>query len=521
MPSQAKPAASHKWEPIKLIDAHAEDYDFQEINSLQSQWLEIKREAEESTPDAYKEFTDRLTRSWAIETGIIEGIYDLDRGVTKTLVEKGISDIHIKSGSTDKDPAELVRILRDHQNAIGLVNEWIREGRHLSVSLIRMLHQAIAKNQHTYEAIDQFGRRFAPTLHKGEFKKQPNNPTRQDGSVHEYCPPEQVDSELETLIEFYKEYDADGGYHPLLVGAWLHHRFTQIHPFQDGNGRVGRAILTWHLVKNEFFPIVISRDDRVDYIDTLERADAGPLTPIIALFARLEKNTILQALSATEPESAVAPEPQLDLIKQVVGGIAQRVQRRRQSEAQQMRTVNTIAQALRGEAEIYLNGRTPLIQEELGRVGVDVDPRMMLGGSDQYNEHWYRAQVNETANRFGHWVNQSEPRYFVRLSLNAAVERAPRAPRLVFVISLHNIGRRLTGIMAATAFAEIHYNSEASDESEQTDGFSGGPDFKECAVNPFTFTSKDTAAAVTDRFKKWTEESFAVALRHWGEYLTP
>ena len=74
----------HKWKPIEPIDSDSQAYDFGEIDSLQRQWLYIKRQVESSTPDAYKAFTDRLTRRWAIETGIIEGIYDLDRGVTET-----------------------------------------------------------------------------------------------------------------------------------------------------------------------------------------------------------------------------------------------------------------------------------------------------------------------------------------------------------------------------------------------------------------------------------------------------
>ena len=35
-------------------------------------------------------FTQRLSREWSIETGQIEGVYDLDRGITQTLIERGI-----------------------------------------------------------------------------------------------------------------------------------------------------------------------------------------------------------------------------------------------------------------------------------------------------------------------------------------------------------------------------------------------------------------------------------------------
>ena len=119
---------SYRWKPIELVEAEEEEYDFQEIDSLQRQWLQVKREAESSTPEAYSAFTERLTRRWAIETGIIEGIYDLDRGVTETLVREGIAADYIERGSTNKEPSELVQILRDHQDSIVSVNYWIEQG---------------------------------------------------------------------------------------------------------------------------------------------------------------------------------------------------------------------------------------------------------------------------------------------------------------------------------------------------------------------------------------------------------
>ena len=43
--------------------------------------------------------------------------------------------------------------------------------------------------------------------------------------------------------------------------AWLHHRFTQIHPYQDGNGRVARALASLLFIKAGWFPVVVTRDD--------------------------------------------------------------------------------------------------------------------------------------------------------------------------------------------------------------------------------------------------------------------
>jgi Fic family protein len=43
--------------------------------------------------------------------------------------------------------------------------------------------------------------------------------------------------------------------------AWLHHRFTQIHPFADGNGQVARAIASLVFIEAGWFPLILKRDE--------------------------------------------------------------------------------------------------------------------------------------------------------------------------------------------------------------------------------------------------------------------
>lgn len=517
---------SHKWQPIAPLGETG--YDFYEITSLQRQWLRIKRDVERDTPQAYAEFTAQLTRRWAIETGIIEGVYELDRGVTETLVERGFVADYIERGSTNREPSELTAILMDHQDAVASVNDWIKDGRPLTKWFICALHSQILNNQHTSRAIDQFRNSFNATLVKGEFKKQPNNPTRPDRTIHEYSPPEQVDSEIENLLRLYNEYSANDNCHPLLLAAWLHHRFEQIHPFQDGNGRVGRAVLTWHLVKNGLFPIVVSRDDRAEYIDALERADDSDLTPLIDLFVRLEKNTILQAIGAGDvaPSSASEFQPQADLIGEVVGGIVEQVNRRRQYEYErreyeyeQLLFVDITARELRYQTQNYLHRKSQEIQKQLAAAGIHIDPRIDEGGHDHNNEHWYRLQTQETAKYSQHRVNFFAHRYFVKLSLSPE-NSAERTPRLTFVVSLHHTGRRrITGIMAATAFAQIEHQDDMGYTLTLSQASSGFDElnFKNCAVAPFTFTMSDSVDDISGRFANWTEVCFSVALRYWME----
>jgi hypothetical protein len=60
-----------------------------ELGPLLQFWNDQRGDLDQT--GALKIFRERLVREWAIETGQIEGVYDLDRGITQTLIERGIN----------------------------------------------------------------------------------------------------------------------------------------------------------------------------------------------------------------------------------------------------------------------------------------------------------------------------------------------------------------------------------------------------------------------------------------------
>jgi Fic family protein len=119
----------------------------------------------------------------------------------------------------------------------------------------------------------------------GQWKQQPNYPTR-NGNVYFYCPPEHTASEMDQLVAMHLSHQ---DVPPEVEAAWLHHRFTQIHPFQDGNGRVARALASLVLIRAELFPLVVPREEKGIYLESLERADAGDLRSLVLLIARRQE----------------------------------------------------------------------------------------------------------------------------------------------------------------------------------------------------------------------------------------
>ena len=90
----------------------------------------------------------------------------------------------------------------------------------------------------------------------GDYKKLPN-----EVGGRETCPPEQVHAQMRLLLS---EYNAKKE-KTLEDIIDLHQRFELIHPFQDGNGRVGRLIMFKECLTNGIVPFIITEELKLFY----------------------------------------------------------------------------------------------------------------------------------------------------------------------------------------------------------------------------------------------------------------
>ena len=71
----------------------------------------------------------------------------------------------------------------------------------------------------------------------------------------------------------------------------FHYRFEIIHPFQDGNGRVGRILLNYILLKNNLPPLNIDIKNQKEYYDSLQSYQKeGNIRPTIELILKEYKS---------------------------------------------------------------------------------------------------------------------------------------------------------------------------------------------------------------------------------------
>lgn len=148
-----------------------------------------------------------------------------------------------------------------------------RTKEHLSLGLIKKIHLIIFSNS---------------KLFGGKFRKKGQEVVVMDNKgkvVHEGAPQARIRHLLNQLVRWYEE--NKGKYPGLVLGAVVHNQFENIHPFSDGNGRVGRVLLNNILIKHNLPPINIEFKRRIEYYESLQAYEKEhDLKPTIKLFLK-------------------------------------------------------------------------------------------------------------------------------------------------------------------------------------------------------------------------------------------
>jgi Fic family protein len=106
---------------------------------------------------------------------------------------------------------------------------------------------------------------------------------------------EKVVSEMEALLKEYNSRDVEGA-EIFGLAAWFHHGFESVHPFSDGNGRVGRLLLNLHFLKHNWPPVNVLPPDRETYLSAMEKGHQSDLLDLVSLLKVLMGRSLLDLL---------------------------------------------------------------------------------------------------------------------------------------------------------------------------------------------------------------------------------
>lgn len=174
--------------------------------------------------------------------------------------------------------------MRAHDLAVYKIVEYAKDkDRELTEADIRELNQIILVKPFWKEAITPDGKETRKKITPGQYKEHPNHVLLPNGEIFRYTEPVAVSEEMKELMNWYRNETADT--HPAIVAATLHYRLVRIHPFDDGNGRIARLVMNYHLLKSGYPPVIIKSADKKAYLNALNQADTGNLPAFLGYIA--------------------------------------------------------------------------------------------------------------------------------------------------------------------------------------------------------------------------------------------
>ena len=240
---------------------------FEHINSL-------KRQIDQLAPQ--KDWDDAFFRKVKIDftynSNKLEG-NTLTYGQTIKLLRDFVAPKNAISG-------EMLDMI-NHQKILDIVFANYRS-QEVSEDNIKQLHRELMKDPAQWA---DYGL-YSP----GQYKVFENMTVRSTGKIHTYLLPNQVPETMEALIdhtsEHLKDIDVnDVNRHPLSIATYFHQQFLNvIHPFSDGNGRIGRIFTNLILLKNGYPPVFIKEVNKDEYLKRFELSD-NDMNPMLEFMA--------------------------------------------------------------------------------------------------------------------------------------------------------------------------------------------------------------------------------------------
>jgi len=148
-----------------------------------------------------------------------------------------------------------------------------KTNKYVTIDLIKEIHKIVFKNSKDFA---------------GKFRKKGQEVvvmTKTGKIVHEGAPQTRINFLLKELIEWYNKNKKK--YPALILATIVHNQFENIHPFADGNGRVGRILLNNILIKHGLPPININLKNQTEYYNSLQEYENNQnIKPTLELYIK-------------------------------------------------------------------------------------------------------------------------------------------------------------------------------------------------------------------------------------------
>ncbi|KAK0224613.1 fido domain-containing protein [Armillaria nabsnona] len=289
---------SQRWVPTAAIVPFPHAYLMaSQLNTLRTLWGSFKDPAK-----VMKQYLNYL----CLQTNEQEGTVIVSRSASTILVELGffhqmtVNKMDITGGQI-RDRESAVSLLRDTHNALSMVFNLLQPNSatfNLTIDDICKIHHMLMMSSRVVAYTGVAGPFITYTnigVTRANTKidvmvRAPN------GTNIQFCPWPEVEEELKIFCNrfnasiksfillsqaqstepWHKEIMGATNIDPFAAAAWINHVFISIHPFEDGNGRLGRILASVPLLRARLPPVCIVRDKKAQYNNILNSMRSMP-----------------------------------------------------------------------------------------------------------------------------------------------------------------------------------------------------------------------------------------------------
>ncbi len=227
--------AENKLKPFKLRDPAA-------LEKIEIARIEYRKILKRLSKNQLKDLFDRFTVNFTYESNALEG---------NSLTLKDVAIVLFENAAVKGKPLREIYETRNSRNIVELILK--NKFKATEKDALKM-HEILVKDMQIPSG----------------YKTVPNYLYGREVVT---VPPEEVPAEMKRLFEWFSQ--NKGKMHPLQLAARLHGKFERIHPFEDGNGRVGRFLSNVVLVNAGYPPLIVRTTQRIAYFNALHDFDEG------------------------------------------------------------------------------------------------------------------------------------------------------------------------------------------------------------------------------------------------------
>lgn len=249
---------------------------------------------------------EQFARFALVSSNELEAVFLLDGDSSLRLARCGLYANFIEvisAQSRVKNPLKIISIIKNTLQCYSFMTDVVSREKVMDGKFLRGIHYQLLQDDNVEFFFDGNDDTAACLIAMGEYRGVPCCASHESNDyITDFCLPREIEEEMDWFLGQVEEILSDQEHlDPYRACAWIQHSYLRIHPFGDGNGRVGRLISSIPLLMAGLPPVYVAKESKAEYFAALKVADDTGDIDDLTTFLQDETFRAMDSLLKYEP----------------------------------------------------------------------------------------------------------------------------------------------------------------------------------------------------------------------------